>query len=245
MKRIKFDRTDYPKVCREKAKIEIKTCLARGSYKSHGTGETIFSWDLVSPQNLLQASKALAEHVLHLKFCHGSESFGHAWIEIAGVELGWSDCKFNGLLNQTPTEAATELIDSIFNGQLAADRRNEKIFEAEVVAETCAEIRREIKDQNWIKKGRNKKGVERDWLKLGVEPWNPTDPEDGGWRPCPDCGGVADMQNYCDMCNNTGEVQWSCCYCKVCGDAIPNDTWDDMAYDPDFIAVCNKCCLKT
>ena len=142
MKRIKFDSEDYPKVNRKKAMIKIKTCLSDGIYRSHGGGETIvhYAWKL-GPRNLLKAIKTLADHAEHMENCYGSGGCGASWIEIAGVELGWQDIEsINDAYDrtewehahgwgQTPTQVATELINSLYNGQLAADRRQSLIDE--------------------------------------------------------------------------------------------------------------------
>lgn len=53
---------------------------------------------------------------------------------------------------------------------------------------------------------------ESDWQKAGVEPLDTTNTEDGGYRTCPSCQGLAytDRETVnCETCHGEGTVQWS------------------------------------
>ena len=117
-------------------KIEIKTHLHDGIYKSSGGGKTTvhYTWN-IGPRNLLTAIKTLSGHSKSMTQGYGNVGHCGSWIEVAGVELTSEDImdlrmETDPMLDQestylsaiTPTEWAKRFIASVLDGSLIKTR---------------------------------------------------------------------------------------------------------------------------
>jgi len=132
-----------------KNRIEIKTALHEGIYKSDGGGQTRvhYSW-AVGPRNLMRALEALPEHSESMTTSYGNHGHSGSWIEIAGVRIGhdgFTDYEFDtdpsNFYDSSHTNAISKtvwckrFIVSVLDGSLVLQRRDfQKYQEADQTA---------------------------------------------------------------------------------------------------------------